>query len=114
MSILDSPEAYQDPDQALRDLLERQHLIVQMEATEGWTLWRDYVALLASGYQNRLLKGKHPDMLDYKYDAGVVEGIRIALGASEKLQSQIAAVRANLREAGLLANQEDHDEPAVV
>lgn len=107
MSILDSDPAYTDPDDELRVLLERQHLILEMEATQGWVLWRDFVAALASGYQSRLLRGRHADMLDYRYDAGVLEGIRMALGASETLAERIKSMRA------LLADQEENDVEAL-
>lgn len=107
MSFLESDPGYRDEDDALRDLLEREQTILAMQATEGWTLWRDFVAALAAGYQNRLLKGTHKDMLDYRYDAGVMEGIRLALGASEILASRIAAARVMLAETKALSGLEE-------
>lgn len=111
VSILESDPNWTDPDDALRELLEREHLILQMQETPGWALWKDFVAALAAGYQNRLLRGRHADLQEYKYDAGVVEGIRLALGASEDLRQRVAAQREILNMQ--LANQEEHDEPAV-
>jgi hypothetical protein len=102
--IFDETEnSWADEDEALRDLIERQHLILAMQETQGWTLWRDYVAAVAAAYQNRLLKGRHADMLEYRYDAGVLEGIRIALGANETLQSKISAARRILDEQKTLS-----------
>ncbi len=106
MSFLESDPTYRDPDDALRELLEREHLILEMQNTPGWELWRDYVAALAAGYQNRLLKGKHTDLIEYKYDAGVVEGIRICLGASEQLHQSVSALRETV---GILAEMEEQD-----
>jgi hypothetical protein len=97
--IFDETEnSWADEDDALRDLIERQHLILAMQETAGWGLWRDYVAAVAAAYQRRLLKGTHTDLLAYKWDAGVVEGIRIALGSSETLQSKVSAARRILDE----------------
>jgi hypothetical protein len=96
-----------DPDDALRELLERQHLILEMQGTVGWKLWADFLAALAAGYQNRLLRGRHKDLLDYKFDAGVCEGIRLALTASENLGSRVAAARLALAEDNQLADMED-------
>ena len=103
----DNP-AVRDVDDELRELQERQHLILEMHETPGWELWKDFVSAVAEGYQNRLLRGKHADMLAYKYDAGVVEGIRIALGASDTLASMVAAQKDVL--ALTLANQEEIDD----
>jgi len=105
-SFLESDPTWRDPDDYLRELLEREHLILEMQATEGWGLWRDYVSALAAGYQNRLLRGKHADLVEYKFDAGVVEGIRIALGASEQLHASVAAQR-DLLAMNTLADSEE-------
>jgi len=106
-------ETRRDPDDALRELLERQHLIVEMQTTTGWKMWADYLAALAQPYQNRLLKGRHKDMLDYQRDAGIVEGIRLALTAHEQLEASIAAARLRLAEENLLA-MEERDEASLV
>lgn len=114
MSFLESDPTYRDPDDALRDLLERQHLILDMEATPGWELWRDFLAAEQEGYQNRLLKGRHKELVDYKFDAGFCEGIRFALGVSDTLSSRVSAMRANLEPSRLpedgepLADMEDN------
>ena len=96
MSDIFGEPAYQDPDQQLRDLLEREHLILQMQQTDGWKLWSDFLAAEAQGYQRRLLMGTHSEMLDYRYDAGVLHGIRLALGVDERLAQRVSALRANL------------------
>ena len=96
MTFLETDPSYHDPDDHLRDLLERQHLITQMQETEGWALWRDFLAAEQAGYQRRLLTGRHQDMLDYKFDAGFCEGIRFALGVSETLQTRVSTLRSNL------------------
>jgi hypothetical protein len=90
-----------DADEALRILLERQHLIADMQATEGWKLWADFLAALAQPYQNRLLRGGHKDLLDYRHDAGLCEGIRLALTAHERLEKTVAAARVRLAESQL-------------
>lgn len=100
----------EDSDEQLRQLLEKQHLILEMQETAGWALWKDFIAAVAQRYQNRLLLGRHQDMLDVRYDAGLCEGIRTALGASETLSKMIQAQRELLT----LANQEDDDEPEAV
>jgi hypothetical protein len=97
-----------DPDDALRELLERQHLIVEMQESPGWKMWMDYLAALAQPYQNRLLRGRHKDMLDYRYDAGLCEGIRLALTAHEQLASSVTALRMQLAEQSLANQEEDH------
>lgn len=113
MSFLESDPAYRDPDDALRELLERQHLILDMQATPGWEMWRDFLAAEQVGYQRRLLTGKHKDMLDYRYDAGFCEGIRFALGVSETLGQRVSAMRSILDQSRLpdegepLADTED-------
>lgn len=101
MTDLFGEPAYQDPDEQLRQLLERQHLIEAMQQTEGWTLWKDFLAAEAAGYQRRLLLGQHSDMLDYRHDAGVLHGIRLALGADEKLAQRVSALRVILDESRL-------------
>lgn len=113
MSFLESDPNYRDPDDELRALLERHHLILEMEATPGWALWRDFLAAEASAYQNRLLLGKHQDMLEYRHDAGVLHGIRLALGVDEKLNQRVSGLRRILDESRLpddeapLADMED-------
>lgn len=114
MSLFAHDETRRDEDDFLRDLIERQHLIIQMQQTEGWKLWSDYLAAVAQGYQNRLLRGLHKDMLDYKFDAGTVQGIRLALGVSEDLQARIDAAREVLALSQPLADQEENDEHAGV
>jgi hypothetical protein len=99
-------ESRTDPDDALRNLLERQHLILEMQEMQGWKLWADFLAALAAGYQNRLLRGRHRDMLDYKFDAGVCEGLRLALTSNENLAVRVAAARAVLAEDTLEAGDE--------
>lgn len=111
MSFLESDPGYRDEDDALRDLLEREQQILAMQATEGWTLWRDWIAAIAVAYQDRLLKGRHKDLLDYRYDAGVVEGIRIALGASDALAKKVSAARRTLDETRALSGL---DEPLAM
>lgn len=111
MSFLETDPSYTDPDDALRELLEREHLILEMQATPGWELWRDFLAAEASGYQNRLLLGAHKDLMEYRYDAGVVAGIRMALGVSDTLRKRASAMR-NMLEPLSLADQEEVDEPA--
>lgn len=96
-------ETRTDADEKLRAYLEQEHLILEMQATKGWELWRDYVIAEMQGYQNRLLKGVHKDLLDYKYDAGLVEGVRMAIGASDSLARRIANERLVLS----LANEGD-------
>lgn len=94
-----------DPDDVLRELLERQHQIAEMQTTVGWKLWADFLAALSMGYQNRLLRGRHKDLLDYKFDAGVCEGIRLALTASENLGARVAAAQRALAEDSQLADE---------
>lgn len=106
-------ETRTDPDDALRLLLERQHLILEMQESQGWKLWADFLAALAAGYQNRLLRGRHKDLLDYKFDAGVCEGIRLALTASENLSMRVQAARRALAE-DQLADMEERDEAPSV
>lgn len=96
----------EDADEKLRGLLEQQHLILEMQATPGWEIWTDFLAAIAQRYQNRLLLARHKDILDVKFDAGLIEGIRTARGASGTLAKMIAAQREQLT----LANQEDNDE----
>lgn len=107
--FLESDPNWTDPDDALRELLERADRIDAMQETEGWTLWSDFLRAEVQGYQRRLLGGKHKDLLDYRYDAGVVEGIRIALGVSETLRRRADAQRELLAAAGFLANQQQED-----
>lgn len=99
-----------DPDDALRDLLERQHLILEMQASHGWKLWADFLSALAQPYQNRLLRGRHKDLMEYHRDAGICEGIRLALTASESLAARVAAARRALAE-DQLADMEVDDVP---
>lgn len=98
-------ETRHDPDDVLRELLERQHLILEMQSTVGWKLWADFLAALVTPYQNRLLKGRHKDMLDYQRDAGIVEGIRLALTATESLEARIGAARLALAQERQLADE---------
>ena len=113
MADIETDPGYRDPDDALRELIERHHLILQMQEAPGWGLWKDYLAAHAGHYQNRLLYGKHSTIEDYRYDAGVLQGIRLALGADEKLGQAIAAVRNTLNESqppeqdGLATDDED-------
>ena len=112
MTDLFGEPAYQDPDEQLRELLERQHLILAMQQTDGWKLWADFLAAEAQGYQRRLLLGQHAELLDYRYDAGVLHGIRLALGVDDKLAQRVSTLRANMDTlsgfggADPLANQE--------
>lgn len=92
-------------DDVLRDLLERKDRILEMQSTVGWELWRDYLAHCAESYQNRLLLGTHKDMLDYRYDAGVLKGLRLALSTVDQLEQTIAAQRS------ILAGIADTEEP---
>lgn len=101
MDFLESDPGWTDPDDALREILEREHLIREMQTHPGWALWADFLAAEASGYQGRLLRGRHEDMLGYRYDAGVVEGLRIALGVADTLRTRASALRDNLRELGI-------------
>lgn len=101
-----------DPDDALRDLLERQHLIVEMQQTQGFRLWTDFLSAVATGYQNRLLQGRHTDMYAYKRDAGIVEGLRLALTSADTLQQRVNAARRLLAEQNLADLMEEQDEPA--
>lgn len=94
-------ETRHDPDDALRALLEQQHVILDMQTTLGWKLWADFLAALAVPYQNRLLRGTHKDMLDYRYDAGLCEGIRLALTAHERLATAVESARLRLAEQSL-------------
>ena len=105
-------ESRHDPDDALRAYLEQQHLILAMQETEGWKLWCDFLAAEVQGYQNRLLKGRHKDMLDYKYDAGICEGVRMSIGASDTLAQRIEVERQRLAYMSL-ADQEGTDGPLV-
>lgn len=100
MSILDTfgEKETHDPEDAIRDLIERRYQIEEMQKTDGWLLWSDFLKALSTGYQNRLLKGRHKDLLDYRYDAGVLEGIRLALTAAENLDGRISAARSILAE----------------
>ena len=101
-----------DPDDALRDLQERQHLILEMQQTEGYRLWADFLAALAQPYQNRLLRGRHKDLMEYRYDAGLCEGIRLALTATDNLEGRIRMAR-SLLDQERLADQEGNDGPLV-
>ena len=107
LDLLGYDDTRADPDDYLRELLEKQHLIREMQETPGWALWRDFLAAEQEGYQRRLLAGRHGDMLEYKRDAGFCQGIRFALGASEELAARIAAVRANM---GAIADTEGEAE----
>lgn len=98
MADIETDPNYHDPDDALRLLIERHHLIVEMQQTPGWALWRDYLAAEAGGYQRRLLYGQHKEMLDYQRDAGVLHGIRIALDADQRLAQRVSALRDSLTE----------------
>jgi hypothetical protein len=102
-----------DPDDALRVLLEQQHLIAEMQRSQGWKLWADFLAALAVGYQNRLLRGRHSDIMDVKFDAGVCEGLRLALTAPENLDARINAARLILAE-DTLADEGERDEAPPV
>ena len=99
MADIETDPGYRDPDDALRELIERQHLILEMQAAPGWTFWKDYLAAHAGAYQHRLLYGKHTTIEDYRFDAGVLHGIRLALGADDKLAQTISAVRNTLNES---------------
>ena len=100
MSILDTfgERDLHDPEDAIRELIERRFQISEMQDTEGWKLWADFLVALSAGYQSRLLRGRHKDLLDYRYDAGVLEGIRLALTAAENLDGRIAAAKRILAE----------------
>ena len=113
MDFLESDPGWTDPDDMLREVLEREHLIREMQQHPGWNLWADYLAAAASGYQNRLLKGRHADMLDYRYDAGYVEGIRTALGVADELRTKASALREILGANPLADSLEDNDAEAV-
>ena len=111
MTIIETDPAYQDPDGPLRDLLERQHLILAMQDTQGWHLWKDYLAACAVGYQRRLLGGTHKDLLDYRYDAGVLYGIQLALNVDTALARKASGLRRILQEetapdGGILATED--------
>lgn len=100
--FIETDPDFRDYDDVLRALIERHSLILAMQETEGWRLWRDYLAAAAGGYQRRLLYGQHKEMLDYRYDAGVLHGIRIALDADQTLAKQIAGQRSILDESTAL------------
>jgi len=103
--FLPSDPSWRDPDDALRDLLERRDRILAMQETDGWRLWCDFLAAVSGAYQNRLLRGRHSDMETYKFEAGVVEGIRLAVSASSVLDGKIAAARRILEDSRPLAEQ---------
>ena len=111
MTMLDQlgENGVKDADDAIRELVERRFQIEEMQKSEGWALWADFLAALSSGYQSRLLKGRHKDLLDYRYDAGVLEGIRLALTAAENLDGRIAAARRIVAETRFADNMEEDE-----
>lgn len=101
MSILDTfgERETHDPEDAIRDLIERRFEIQEMQKTEGWKYWSDFLIALSSAYQERLLQARHEDLLAQRRDAGVVEGIRIALTTIDRLDSRIASMQQRVAEA---------------
>jgi hypothetical protein len=95
-----------DGEDVLRHLVERRYLIGQMQDTEGWKLWGDFLAAVAGAYQDRLIHARHTDLMEQRRDAGVLEGIRIALTAVDRLDGMISAHRRMLSESSFADMEE--------
>jgi len=75
-------------DLEYRDLIERAHLLKELQNHPGWSVWHDHVRRRIDAKQREMLAGR--DSLEaYRYTAGWIEGMAYALDALGELDRQV-------------------------
>ena len=83
-------------DDELRDLVERAYQIRELQQSEGWLLLKDYVATQVNAKNRHLLNGHARSLEDYRAEAGWIQGAMFVLEAADRLDQQLAEMRARV------------------
>jgi hypothetical protein len=92
-------------DDELRDLVERAYQIRELQQSDGWALLRDYVATQVNAKNRHLLNGHARTIEDYRAEAGWIQGAMFVLEAADRLDEQLAAMRARVDEEKAAAKE---------
>lgn len=80
-------------DDELRELVEMQHLVTELEKTAGWQTWKQLCDRRIEAKKREMIAGVPETVEAYRYTAGWIEGAEFVLDASAALDRKIKRAR---------------------